>query len=212
VNRLKDTNAVARNHRPHRRMGWAIPAWQEVGHNVREIASTMPRAIRIYYVQRGAQIMIRCVAGQAPETADIEKAQKLAEQCNAKDLQSRSQNGYQDNTIDAADYLNTEERQAAYIAAALEPACKFVRDALARRSVRAWRDREEGRLEREESVQGSWEAGNPELATVMRIVGALGLTCRAARGSGAIKAPPGCVRCLSADPRPANYTCLPAAE
>jgi probable addiction module antidote protein len=84
--------------------------------------------------------------------------------------------------FDAADYLDTEERQVAYIAAALESGdADFVRDALglvARARGMAGIARKAG-LNRESLYKALGEAGNPEFGTVMRIVRALGLTLSA---------------------------------
>jgi probable addiction module antidote protein len=84
--------------------------------------------------------------------------------------------------FDTADYLNTEGRQAAYIAAALETGdADFVRDALglvARARGMSEIAKKAG-LNRESLYKALGEAGNPEFGTVMRIVGALGLTLSA---------------------------------
>jgi probable addiction module antidote protein len=80
---------------------------------------------------------------------------------------------------DAADYLNSEERQIAYITAALETGdADFVRDALgivARARGMSEIAKNAG-LNRESLYKALGENGNPEFATVMRIVRALGLT------------------------------------
>ena len=79
--------------------------------------------------------------------------------------------------FDAADYLDTEERQVAYIAAALESGdADFVRDALglvARARGMAGIAKKAG-LNRESLYKALGETGNPEFGTVMRIVHALG--------------------------------------
>jgi probable addiction module antidote protein len=84
--------------------------------------------------------------------------------------------------FDAADYLDTEERQIAYIAAALESGdADFVRDALglvARARGMSAVAKKAG-LNRESLYRALGEAGNPEFGTVMRIVRALGLTLSA---------------------------------
>jgi probable addiction module antidote protein len=84
--------------------------------------------------------------------------------------------------FDAADYLNTEERQVAYITAALETGdADFVRDALglvARARGMGEIARNAG-LNRESLYKALGQAGNPEFSTVMRIVRALGLTLSA---------------------------------
>jgi probable addiction module antidote protein len=84
--------------------------------------------------------------------------------------------------FDAADYLDTEERQTAYISAALETGdADFARDALglvARARGMAEIAKNAG-LNRESLYKALGETGNPEFATVMRIVRALGLTLSA---------------------------------
>jgi probable addiction module antidote protein len=81
--------------------------------------------------------------------------------------------------FDAADYLDTEDRQVAYISAALETGdADFVRDALglvARARGMSEIARIAG-LNRESLYRALGETGNPEFSTVMRIVRALGLT------------------------------------
>jgi probable addiction module antidote protein len=81
--------------------------------------------------------------------------------------------------FDATDYLDSEERQVAYIAAALESGdADFVRDALglvARARGMGGIAKKAG-LNRESLYKALGEAGNPEFGTVMRIVRALGLT------------------------------------
>jgi len=90
--------------------------------------------------------------------------------------------------FDAADYLHNEERQVAYIAAALESGdADFVRDALglgakARGMTEIAKN---AGLNRESLYKALGETGNPEFATVMRIVHALGLTLSARRADAA---------------------------
>jgi len=84
--------------------------------------------------------------------------------------------------FDAADYLDSEERQVAYIAAALEAGdADFVRDALglvARARGMGTIAKKAG-LNRESLYKALGRTGNPEFGTIMRIVGALGLTLSA---------------------------------
>jgi probable addiction module antidote protein len=93
--------------------------------------------------------------------------------------------------FDAVDYLDSEERQAAYISAALETGeADFVRDALgivARARGMAEIAKNAG-LNRESLYKALGETGNPEFSTVMRIVRALGLTL-SARPAGAARTP-----------------------
>jgi probable addiction module antidote protein len=80
--------------------------------------------------------------------------------------------------FDAADYLDSEERQVAYITAALETGdADFVRDALGlvARARGMGEIAKSAGLNRESLYKALGETGNPEFGTVMRIVRALGL-------------------------------------
>ncbi len=84
--------------------------------------------------------------------------------------------------FDAADFLDTERRQVAYIAAALESGdADFVRDALGivARARGMGEVAKNAGLNRESLYKALGESGNPEFSTVMRIVRALGLTLSA---------------------------------
>ena len=86
----------------------------------------------------------------------------------------------------ATDYLDTEERQVAYITAALETGdADFVRDALGlvARARGMGEIAKNAGLNRESLYRALGEAGNPEFSTVMRIVRALGLTLSARPGT-----------------------------
>jgi len=84
--------------------------------------------------------------------------------------------------FDAADYLDSEARQVAYITRALESGePDFIRDALglvARARGMGAIAKKSG-LNRESLYKALGDSGNPEFATVMRIVRALGLTLSA---------------------------------
>ena len=81
--------------------------------------------------------------------------------------------------FDAAEYLNTRERQAAYLAAAMETGdSAFARDALGivvRAHTMAKVATAAG-LNRESLYKALGRAGNPEFATVMDVMRAVGLT------------------------------------
>ena len=84
--------------------------------------------------------------------------------------------------FDAADCLDTEERQVAYIAAALESGdADFVRDALGliARARGMGEIAKKAGLNRESLYKALGESGNPEFGTVMRIARAMGLTLSA---------------------------------
>jgi putative addiction module killer protein len=81
LNRLKDANAVARITVRIRRIELGNPGdSKSVGRNVREMRIDYGTGYRIYYVQRGAQIVILlCGGDKRTQRQDIEQAQKLAE-------------------------------------------------------------------------------------------------------------------------------------
>jgi len=84
--------------------------------------------------------------------------------------------------FDAADTLDSGERQVAYITAALETGdADFARDALGlvARARGVGEIAETAGLNRESLYKALGETGNPEFSTVMRIVRALGLTLSA---------------------------------
>jgi probable addiction module antidote protein len=84
--------------------------------------------------------------------------------------------------FDAAGYLDSEERQIAYITAALETGdAEFVRDALglvAKARGMSQIAKTSG-LNRESLYKALSEHGNPEFATIMRVLRAMGLTLTA---------------------------------
>lgn len=84
--------------------------------------------------------------------------------------------------FDPADYLDSAEAQAEYMTAALETGdAEFIRDAVGvvARARGMTKIAKETGLSRESLYKALGETGNPEFATVMRIVRALGLTLSA---------------------------------
>ena len=84
--------------------------------------------------------------------------------------------------FDAAEYLDTGKKQAAYLTAALETGdADFVRDALGivARARGMKRIAENAKLTRESLYKALGDKGNPEFGTVMRVIRALGLTLSA---------------------------------
>ena len=80
--------------------------------------------------------------------------------------------------FDAADYLDSPEARAEYMTAALETDdVDFIRDAVGvvARARGMTKIAKETGLSRESLYKALGETGNPEFATVMRIVRALGL-------------------------------------
>src|SRR2546430_4639531 len=81
--------------------------------------------------------------------------------------------------FDAAEYLNSVERQAAYITAALETGDpEFVRDAIGivARAHGMAAIAKEADLNRESLYKALGASGNPEFGTMLRVLKALGLT------------------------------------
>jgi probable addiction module antidote protein len=84
--------------------------------------------------------------------------------------------------FDAADFLNSEKKQAAYITAALDTGdADFVRDALGivAKARGMGQVAKTADLNRESLYKALGESGNPEFSTVMRVMRALGLTLSA---------------------------------
>ncbi|PSO32130.1 type II toxin-antitoxin system RelE/ParE family toxin [Bradyrhizobium sp. MOS002] len=81
LNRLKDANAVARIAVRIHRMEMGNPGdSKNVGRNVQEMRVDYGPGYRIYYVQRGAQIVILlCGGDKRTQRQDIKLAQQLAE-------------------------------------------------------------------------------------------------------------------------------------
>ena len=84
--------------------------------------------------------------------------------------------------FDPAEYLDTIERQAAYITAALETGDpEFVRDAIGivARARGMAAIAKEADLNRESLYKALGTSGNPEFGTMLRVLKALGLTLSA---------------------------------
>ena len=81
LHRLRDTNAVARIVGRIRRMEMGNPGdTRGVGQGVLEMRIDYGQGYRIYYVHRGAQIVIvLCGGDKRTQPKDIKRAQKLAE-------------------------------------------------------------------------------------------------------------------------------------
>jgi putative addiction module killer protein len=81
LHRLKDANAVARIVGRIRRMEMGNPGdSKSVGHGVLELRIDYGPGYRIYYVHRGAQIVILlCGGDKRTQQKDIKRAERLAE-------------------------------------------------------------------------------------------------------------------------------------
>jgi probable addiction module antidote protein/putative addiction module killer protein len=174
LRRLKDVNAVARIVARIRRVELGNPGdARSVGSGVMEMRIAHGPGYRVYYVHRGTRDRDPAVRRrQAYATARYQAGASSS----GETVMPRT------TRFDAADYLDNEERQAAYITAALETGdANFVRDALgivARARGMGEIARNAG-LNRESLYKALGETGNPEFSTVMRIVRAMGLTLSA---------------------------------
>jgi putative addiction module killer protein len=81
LHRLRDANAVARIVGRIRRMEMGNPGdTRGVGHGILEMRIDYGPGYRIYYVYRGAQIVILlCGGDKRTQSKDIKRAQKLVE-------------------------------------------------------------------------------------------------------------------------------------
>ena len=172
LRRLKDAQAAARIVARIRRMEMENPGdTRSVGRGVMEMRIAYGPGYRVYYVHRGATIVILlCGGDKRTQRRDIRRAQELAE------TQWMAKTAPKTTRFDAASYLDSEARQVAYIAAALETGdADFVRDALgivARARGMGTIAKTAG-LNRESLYKALGEAGNPALGTVMRVLNAM---------------------------------------
>jgi probable addiction module antidote protein len=110
--------------------------------------------------------------------------------------------------FDAAEYLDTPERQAAYLAAAMETGdAAFTRDALGivARAVGPSKVAIAAHLNRVSLYKALGPKGNPEFATVMGILGALGLTMSVRPAGRRKKHPAKAVSGIVAKSKPPHY-------
>ena len=167
-------DAVARILARIRRMERGNPGdARSVGKGVMEMRIDYGPGYRVYFVQRGADVVILlCGGDKRTQQRDIRAGAGLGG--DMKMIKTTR--------FDVADYLDSDERQTAYIAAALETGdADFVRDALGlvARARGMGEIAKSAGLNRESLYKALGESGNPEFATIMRIVRALGLTLSA---------------------------------
>ena len=110
--------------------------------------------------------------------------------------------------FDAAEYLDTPERQAAYLAAAMETGdATFVRDALGivARAVGLSKVATAAHLNRVSLYRALGPTGNPGFGTVMGILSALGLTMSVRPVGRRKKHPAKAVSGIVAKSKPPHY-------
>src|SRR6202008_4155475 len=128
LRRLRDANAAVRIVGRIRRMEFGNPGdSRSVGQGILEMRVDYGPGYRVYYVHRGAQIVVLLCGGD-------KRRQQQGYQAHSEiggDIVMPKTAVPKTTRFDAADYLDTEERQIAYIAEALGSGdADFVRDAL----------------------------------------------------------------------------------
>ena len=174
LKRLKDAQAAARIVARIRRMEMGNPGdVRSIGKGTMEMRIAYGPGYRVYYVQHGVSIVILLCAGdKRTQQRDIKSSPGTC----GRTVMTRT------TRFDAADYLDSEERQIAYITAALETGdADFVRDALGlvARARGMGEIAKSAGLNRESLYKALGESGNPEFGTVMRVLQAMGLTLSA---------------------------------
>ena len=185
--RLRDRRAAARiQARIDRAESGNLGDSRPVGEGVSEMRVDYGPGYRVYYVQRGPEVVILLVGGgKATQARDIELAKRLARQVSGVHMAGKVKL----RKWDSARHLKTEADIARYWEACLEegrddPA--FITTALgniARARGMSQLARKTG-LTREGLYKALSPSGNPEFGTVMKVIRALGLELRGATAMG----------------------------
>jgi putative addiction module killer protein/probable addiction module antidote protein len=173
LHRLADANAAARIIARIRRLELGNPGdAKSISRGVMEMRIDYGSGYRVYYVHRGRDIVVLlCGGDKSTQRDDIKRSRACGEFVMAKMSK-----------FDAAEYLDSEERQVAYITAALETGdADFVRDALGlvARARGIGEIAKNSGLNRESLYKAFGESGNPELRTVLRVLQAMGIALSA---------------------------------
>lgn len=150
-----------------------------VGEGVSELRIDYGPGYRVYFVQRGQAWVVLLAGGdKRTQTADIATALELA-----RNLSEIAMAKTETLPWDPVEHLETEEDKASYLEAALEDGDPAVITAalgdIARARGMTHVARETG-LGRESLYKALSPEGNPELATVLKVIRALGLRLHAA--------------------------------
>lgn len=177
---LRDRAAKARIDIRIRRLSLGNPGdVKPVGEGVSELRIDYGPGYRAYFVQRERTVIVLLAAGdKTSQDRDIKKTLELAREIQEIIMKNRVKTM----PCDPSKHLETEADMAAYLEAAFEegdPA--LVATALgdiARAKGMAQIARDTG-LRRESLYKALSSEGNPEFATIMKVVGALGLKLHA---------------------------------
>jgi probable addiction module antidote protein len=149
-----------------------------VGDGILELRIDHGPGYRVYYVQKAKEfVVLRAGGDKASQVRDIQQAK-----ASASNLQEQVMAKTVTTPWDPADHLDTKEDMAAYLEAALEEGDPALVAAalgdIARAKGMTQIAREAG-LGRESSYKALSPGGNPEFATIMRVVVAVGLKLHA---------------------------------
>lgn len=176
---LRDVQARARIEVRIRRLSLGNPGdVRPVGEGVSEMRIDYGPGYRVYFVQRGQALAILLAGGdKSTKDKDIETALELARNLWETMMRKTSTRAY-----DTAEYLTTNAEMAAYLDAALEDGDPALVAAalgdIARAKGMAQLARDTG-LARESLYKALSAEGNPEFATILKVVRALGLKLHA---------------------------------
>jgi len=177
--RLRNREARARILARIRRLSLGNPGdVKPAGEGVSEMRIDFGPGYRIYFIQRGETLVVLLAGGdKRTQKQDIEKAQELA-----RGLQEIMMAKTKTRPWDAAEHLETEKDMVAYIEAALETGDASLISAalgdIARAKGMTAIAREAG-LGRESLYKALSPEGNPEFATILKVIRALGLELHA---------------------------------
>ena len=182
--RLRDREARVRIDSRIRRLSLGNPGdVRPVGEGVSEIRIDYGPGCRVYFVQQGQALVVLLPGGDKEPGAGHTKGAGAGQGTIGAAAMERTQT----RPWDPAEHLETEEDMAAYLNVALEEGDLGLIMAALGDIARARRMAivaQETGLGRESLYKSLSPDGNPEFATVLKVVRALGLQLRAAAGSG----------------------------
>ena len=182
--RLRDREARVRIDSRIRRLSLGNPGdVRPVGEGVSEIRIDYGPGCRVYFVRQGQALVVLLAGGDKEPGAGLTKGAGADQGTIGAAAMERTQT----RPWDPAEHLETEEDMAAYLNVALEEGDLGLIMAALGDIARARRMAivaQETGLGRESLYKSLSPDGNPEFATVLKVVRALGLQLRAAAGSG----------------------------